>query len=296
MAAAWGVDFVEPDVVLSRDGIPVVLHDIDRERSTEVRSKFPTRHRADGRFYVRDFSLAELKKLHVLERGRADDETQATFPERFPRTHNLNSFRIPTLEEYLEFVEGLRRSTGHKLGVYPEIKAPEFHESEGQDIVAIVHALLIRFGYDKTPELIYLQSFDPKALKRLKNDFSSPLPLIQLIGKNSWKESSADYDALITEKGLKEVSSYAVGIGPSLDQILSYDSQKKKIRVTELPKWARQAGLKIHPYTHRREQIPPIFKNSDEFFSLLKYEAKVDGLFSDFADDVLRWEGRLLKR
>jgi glycerophosphoryl diester phosphodiesterase len=293
MAAAWGVDFIEPDVVLSRDSIPVVLHDIHLESNTDVVQKFPTRKRKDGRYYVRDFTLKELKTLNVRERTKEGSPTEAVFPKRFPRSLNTSSFRIPTLEEYLELIEGLRQTTGHKLGVYPEIKNPEFHEAEGQDITQIVYSMLLKFAYDTMPEKIYIQSFDPRTLKRLKNEFKTPIPLIQLIGKNSWQESSADYESMLTEKGLREIAAYAVGIGPGIDQILNIDPTTKRVEANEIPALARKQGLKIHSYTHRRDQLPSTFISNTELLSILKNDAKVDGIFSDFADEILKWEGRL---
>jgi len=293
MAAAWGVDFVEPDVVLTRDDVPVVLHDIHLEASTDVAKKFPFRKRKDGRYYVRDFRLIEIKTLNVLERAHANRLDDAVFPKRFPRHLNRASFTVPTFEEYLEFVEGLRHSTGRRLGIYPEIKHSEFHAREGQDIVKIVHAMLVRFGYEKTPDLIYLQSFNPADLKRLKHEFGTQIPLVQLIGKNSWNESSADYDQMQSEEGLREIATYASAIGPSLDQLFSIDTSNSLRNSTPLAEHARALGLKLHPYTHRQDPLPVPFRSNTELFEALRDEAQIDGIFSDFADEVLIWLGRL---
>ena len=293
MAAGWGVDFVEPDVVLTRDNVPVVLHDIHLENSTDVAQKFPFRKRKDGRYYVRDFRLREIQTLNVLERSKEHDPTKAVFPNRFPRTLNRNSFRVPSLEEYLEFVEGLRQTTGHKLGVCPEIKSSAFHLKEGQDIVKIVYETVMRFGYEKTPELIYLQSFDPADLKRLKSEMKTKIPLVQLVGKNSWGESAADYEKMLSPEGLKEVANYAQVFSPSLDQLFTSIPGSKQQRADLVSGWAHAAGLKVIPYTHRREQLPEGFDSIETFFKVLKNDSKIDGIFSDSADDVLIWQGRL---
>ncbi|MEO5667110.1 MAG: glycerophosphodiester phosphodiesterase [Bdellovibrionota bacterium] len=293
MAAGWGVDFVEPDVVLTRDSIPVVLHDIQLETSTDVAKKFPFRNRADGHYYVSDFRLKEIKLLHVMERGKDDKPDEAAFPNRFPRTLNRSSFEIPTFEEYLEFVEGIRHSTHRVLGVFPEIKHSEIYAKSGQDIVKIVYEMLARFGYEKKPNLAFIQSFNPKDLQRLKNEMETKIPLVQLIGKNSWKESSADYDTMITPEGLRAISRYAATVSPSLDQLFSFDAASKHLIVNSFVADAHAAGLKVVPYTHRQDPLPAPFKDNDQFFSVLKNEAHIDGLFSDFADEVLIWEGRL---
>lgn len=296
MAAGWGVDFVEPDIVLTKDSIPIVLHDIHLENSTDVAAKFPFRKRKDGRYYVRDLLLKEIRALNVLERSQEQNPNEAAFPGRFPRTLNRTSFHVPTLEEYLEFVEGLRKSTGLRLGVYPEIKSSEFHNHEGQDIVKIVYDTLVRFGYEETPDLIYIQSFDPRDLQRLKTEMGTKIALMQLIGKNEWKESRADYTQMMTEEGLKQVATYAAGIAPSLDLLFSLDSTNKIVRADLLTSRAHAVGLKVHAYTHRQDPLPAHFKSNSELFEILKNQARIDGLFSDFADEVLIWEGRLSRR
>ena len=293
MAAGWGVDFIEPDVVLSRDNIPMVLHDIHLDMNTDVAQKFPFRKRADGRYYVRDFRLRELKTLRVLERSKDSSPSEAVFPKRFPRTLNRNSFEIPTLEEYLDLVQGLKQSTGKSLGVYPEIKNSDFHETEGQDIVKIVYEMLVRFGYEKTPELIFVQSFNPKDLLRLKNKMQTRMPLSQLVGKNSDKESGADYEAMMSDEGLRQVASYAKALAPSLDQVLYLDLASKKLVASTLTSRAHHAGLKVHAYTHRQDPLPRPLTTNEELFSLLKNDAQIDGLFSDFADEVIKWESSL---
>jgi glycerophosphoryl diester phosphodiesterase len=138
VAHAMGADYIEQDVVLSRDGVPVVLHDIQIETVTDVATMFPGRARADGRFYAIDFSLDELKALTVME--RADERGEQVFPDRFPR--GASSFRIPTLAEEIELIQGLNLSTGREAGIYPEIKAPAWHRAQGQDISAIVLGVL----------------------------------------------------------------------------------------------------------------------------------------------------------
>jgi len=281
MAHAWGVDFIEPDVVMTKDNQLVVLHDVHVDSTTNVKSIFPNRMRKDGRYFAIDFTLAELNKLRVTERVKVKDGTRY-FPKRFPL--NKAKFEIPTFAEFIELVQGLNQSTGKKVGIYPEIKNPEFHIKEGKDIAKVFIQVMRKYGYEKSRNA-YIQCFWPATLKRLKNEFKTKIPLIQLIADNSWKETSADYTKMITKQGLVEVSKYASGIGPWIPQVID-----KKHSVTKLVLWAHQAGLSVHAYTHRSEVVSKNFKNEKEFFDLIVKEAKVDGLFSDFADKLINYK------
>ena len=120
-AHALGADFVEQDIVATRDDELIVMHDIHLDRVTNVAERFPGRMRDDGRFYARDFDLHEIQSLNATERRRADGQT-AVFPQRFPTT--IGRFRVPTLREEIKFIQGLNRSTGRDVGIYPEIKRP----------------------------------------------------------------------------------------------------------------------------------------------------------------------------
>ena len=135
LAYAMGADYLEQDVVASRDDQLVVLHDIRLDRVSNVSERFPDRQREDGRFYVRDFDLAELRSLNIYER-RGDDGKTAVYPGRFPT--DRGSFGIATLAEELEMIQGLNRSTGRDVGIYPEIKAPAWHHENGFDLSVAV--------------------------------------------------------------------------------------------------------------------------------------------------------------
>ncbi len=132
MAHAMGADYIEQDVVLSRDGELLVLHDLTLDAVTDVAERFPGRERQDGRFYALDFDLAEIRTLRVHERRRADGEP--AFPGRFARSDV--TFRVPTLREEIALIQGLNRSTGRDVGVYVEPKSPAWHRAEGRDLLA----------------------------------------------------------------------------------------------------------------------------------------------------------------
>ncbi len=281
MAHSWGVDYIEPDVVVTKDDKLVILHDHHIDTTTNVAEIFPNRAREDGRFYAVDFTLAEIKKLSAHERSKFETG-EVYFPKRFPKMKS--SFQVPSFREFIELVQGLNKSTGRSIGIYPEIKKPEFYANEGKDIAKLVLDVLREYGYEENGQAI-LQCFFPPTLKRLKNEFKTKIPLVQLIGSNAWGTNSADNNQLLTKEGLKEISTYAVGIGPWLAHLVKEDGDGYKI--TEVTKWAHEYGLTVHPFTHRLEQIPGFVANNNEFLDLLVHEIGVDGVFSDFADRVI---------
>ncbi len=283
MAHSWGVDYIEPDLVMTKDNQLVILHDPHLDTTTNVKKIYPKRARKDGRFYAVDFTLKEIKKLRVNE--RKDHITgKVVFPQRFPL--KKSRFEVPTLEEFIELVQGLNKSSRKKIGIYPEIKNPEFHQKEGKDITKATINILRKYGYEKNGQAI-IQCFYPPSLKRLKNEFKTKIPLILLIADNSWNESSIDYNSILTKKGIKEVSTYAFGIGPWIPQILKKEGQSYSI--TNLVSWAHKYGLKVHPYTHRKDDLPSFIKNEEQLFNVLIKKVGIDGIFSDFADRVLRY-------
>ena len=146
LAYGLGADFLEQDIVLTKDDVPVVLHDIYLDTVTDVAKRFPDRKRADGRFYVLDLTLAELKQLRVAERFNAKSG-KAVFVKRYPSETSAAEFHVSTLEEELQLIQGLNRSLGRNVGIYPEIKQPKWHREQGHDISRVVLPILARYGY-----------------------------------------------------------------------------------------------------------------------------------------------------
>ena len=154
---------------MTKDGRLVVIHDHFLDGLTDVAQKFPNRHRKDGRYYVIDFTLKEIQSLNMTENFETKDGKQvAVYPGRFPlwKSH----FKIHTFEDELEFIQGLEKSTGKKVGIYPEIKAPWFHHQNGKDIAVETLKVLKKYGYDKKSDMVYLQTFDFNELKRIKTN------------------------------------------------------------------------------------------------------------------------------
>ena len=285
LAHAMGADFLEQDVVLSRDGTAVVLHDIYLEPTTDVRDVFPGRQREDGHYYAIDFTLEELRHLRLHERSyrNASGEVRAVYPTRFPL--QSGSCGIPTLSEEIKFIAGLDRSRGRKTGLYVELKAPNWHAKQGYDVAKVVLQVLAETGYGQRVEQVYLQCFDDKALRYLRHTLKTPLPLIQLIAENSWGEDSeVDYNFLRTDQGLKEIASYADGIGPWLMQIYQGKTDDGQAILSELVSNALGHGLQVHPYTFRADELPRGISNFDELLDIFINQAKITGLFTDFPD------------
>jgi glycerophosphoryl diester phosphodiesterase len=295
LAHAMGANFLEQDVVLSRDGTAIVLHDIHLDSTTDVALRFPGRARSDGRFYAIDFDLHEIRQLRVHERTHPDDKRKgcAVYPERFPVAHAL--FTVPTLAEEMDFLAGLDRSRGCRTGVYIELKSPNWHRREGLDLSAAVLAVLQQTGYRDRPEQVFLQCFDDQTLQQLRGQLTTPLPMIQLIGENAWGEDSdVDYDYLRTPEGLEHVASYAQGIGPFIPHIYLGKSPTGAPQLSALVEQAHAQGLQVHPYTFRRDELPAGIGSFKELLDIFIRQARVDGLFTDFPDLVAdyldQWE------
>ncbi len=287
VAHAMGADYIEQDVVLSRDGTPLILHDIHLDSTTDVEQRFPDRAREDGRYYAADFDLAEIRQLRVHERTRRtrDGTPEAAYPQRFPLEPRL--FSVPTLREEIALISGLDRSRGRTTGLYIELKAPNWHRRQGLDIAAAVMAVLRETGYDRRADQVYLQCFDDATLRRLRSEFNTGLPLIQLIGDNDWKEDTgADYDHMQTDEGLSEIADYATGIGPWIRQIYTGTDAQGAVQLTDLVARAQARGLLVHPYTFRNDELPDGIEEFDQLLDIFVNRAGVDGLFTDFPDLV----------
>ena len=286
MAYAQGAHFIEQDLVMTKDDQVVVLHDHHLDTVTNVRDVFPERARADGRYYVIDFTLAELRQLAVTERFKQSDGAKtAVFEQRFPL--EKSSFRINTFAEEIELIQGLNRSTGRSVGIYPEIKSPAFHRGEGKDISTEVLKVLRTYGYDEQPRHVFLQCFDPAELQRIRGELlpamNMTVPLIQLLG------TEPAFRAALTPDGMKMVASYADGIGPSMQLIVAPGSVAGNLQITKLVELAHDLGLVVHPYTFRRDLLPAYAADYNELLEIFLDDIGVDGVFTDFPDLTIEY-------
>jgi glycerophosphoryl diester phosphodiesterase len=277
VAHAQGADFIEQDVVLTRDDVPVVLHDVFLDAVSDVADIFPDRRRDDGRFYALDFTLAELRRLRLSE--RRDPKTGAQlYPGRFPA--DSGGFRIATLAEELAFLAGLDRSTGRRTGVYPEIKQPAWHRGEGHDMSPLVLRVLREHGFATKDDRCYLQCFDADEVQRLRGPLGWRGRLVQLVGD----APDAGPDPLLEAGALAALAATVDGIGPPLGRVIGPDG-----RPTGLVAAAHGAGLVVHAYTLRRDKLPAFATDADTLLRMLVVDAGIDGIFSDFPDVCVAW-------
>lgn len=277
LAYSQGANYIEQDLVLSKDGIPVVLHDIHLETVTDVEQKFPERMREDKRYYAYDFTLQELKTLRVHE--RQDAEGKQVFANRY---QGQSDFKIATFEEQILLIEQLNRQFSKQVGLYPEIKSPAWHLAEGIDISAIVLAILRKYDLDDANKPIFVQCFDFSEIKRLRQKLGAKVKLVQLIADPAWEESTTDYNYILSPAGLNEVAKYADGIGPWIPQLLNMQTMQP----THVMATAKSAGLVVHPYTFRKDELPANI-NATQSLDILFKVLKVDGIFTDFTDVVV---------
>lgn len=263
MAHALGADYIEPDLVFTKDKVFICLHDIHLEPTTDVEERFPKRKRADGHWYPADFTLAEIKELRVHER----------LPRRFPKSRS--SFEVPTFIEMIELIQGLNETTGRDVGIYPELKAPSWHEREGLPMEEAVLEVLARYGYTGPDSKVYLQCFEAPPLRKIRHELGSTIPTVMLIGGGPAGRK------MLSKEWLGEVATFANGIGPSKALIEANPA---------IVQWAHDLGLKVHPYTFRADDFPEkkyasFSAELEQFFD--RYN--VDGVFTDFPDRAVSY-------
>ncbi|MEH0023000.1 MAG: glycerophosphodiester phosphodiesterase [Desulfobacter sp.] len=315
-----GADYIEQDLVMTKDDRLVVLHDHYLDRVTDVMEKFPKRFRkVDGqkRWFAIDFTLAEIKTLKVSEgfnlKGEAYNATGGDvdvsqlskgFAGRFPLF--TASFEVPSFEEEIELIQGLNQVTGRNVGIYPEFKAPWFHHKEGKDISNAALAVLKKYGYTSKKDKVYVQCFDPNETRRISKTLMPALDIelkvVQLVAETSWNESFEkkngkwvpyNYDWMFKKGAMERIAEYADGLGPWKPMLVDGKSTRDNIIITGMMKDARKAGLEVHPYTFRadRGRIPGYAAGFEDMLDVFYYTVDVDGLFTDFPDravDFLR--------
>lgn len=277
LAFGMGADFLEQDVVATRDDRLVVLHDLHLERVTDVAERYPARRRDDGRWYARDFDLDELLTLNVHERRRANGR-EPVWPERFPT--DSGRFRIATLDAELEMIRGLAASTGRRIGLYPEIKEPAWHREEGVDLTVLLLEKLEEHGYSSRQDPVYLQCFDADELRRVRRELGSELRLVQLLGD----AETGRLPDVTSAGGLRELAGWADGIGPAFGALYTLADIDGQPVSTGIVRRARDAGLAVHPYTFRADALGRGFGSFEEMIVWFVGTLGVDGIFTDFPD------------
>ena len=303
MAHAMNADYIEQDVVMTKDDHLVVLHDPYLDRVTNVMEVFPNRSRlvfGQQRWLAIDFTLMEIKQLKMTEGFTLDPDTNkkiAGYPNRFPLFKS--SFQVATLQEEIELIQGLNYSSGKDIGIYVEIKSPWFHHNEGKDISKLTLQILKQYGYTNKSDKAFVQCFDPDETRRINDELmpelAMDLKLVQLIAETSWNETmrlkdgkliAYNYDWMFKPDAMSKIAEYADAIGPWKAMLVSTKSTTDKLIINDMVENAHQQGMKVHPYTFRKDpsRIPVYASSFENLLDIFLYQIGVDGIFTDFPD------------
>ena len=321
-AIELGADFIEPDLVATKDGVLVARHEPNITGTTDVstRAEFASRKTkkvVDGveeeGWFASDFTLAEIKTLRAVQPMADRDQS-----------HN-GKYQIPTLQEVLDLAKTEGAKAGRTVGVYPETKHPTYHVNLGLKLEDRLLSVLAQYGYTTKSSPVIVQSFEVSNLKYLRT--KTQIRLVQLVDANDVNpdgsmDLTAPYDkpydfavagdkrtiaSLLTPAGLKEVKTYADGIGPWKPYLIPSkqvdankdgkpddlngdgkidDRDRVMMPPTDVVKNAHAEGLMVHPYTFRSEakRLASDFKGDPKAEYKLFYNLGVDGVFSDFPD------------
>ena len=313
LAIKQGADYIEPDMVATKDGHLIARHEPNITNTTDVQShpEFADRRRTavvDGveeiGWFASDFTLAEIKTLRAVQ----------AFPER-PQQFN-GRFQIPTLEEIIALVKRESRRRGRRIGIYPETKHPTYHKSIGLPLEGRLVAALRRAGWNRRRAPVFIQSFEQSNLERLNR--MTPVRLVQLVDAfdvnpdgtlayappfdrpYDWTVSgdprllARTFGFFATDEGLEAVSTYADGIGPWKRYIVSTlgtetEAERTLAPPTDLIERAHDHGLLVHTWTFRNEQFRLVsdYGGNPVNEYLQFYELGIDGVFSDFPDTAV---------
>lgn len=285
MAYAMEPDYIEQDIVLTKDDRAIVIHDRFLDTVSNVAELYPDKKRDDGRYYAIDFTLKEIQTLRIHERVHPGTH-DPIYPNRFPETA-ITSFQIPTFEEEIEMIQGLNKSSGKNIGIYPELKGPAFHKREGKKIEEVVLGVLMKYGYTGRDSNCCVQCFEPDSIKYMRETLKSDLKMVQLVGDNTWEESpGVDYHHMLTPDGLDDVARYADAIGPWIGHIVCDMGKEQDPRITSLVKLAHERNLGIHAFTFRSDSMPMYAHSFDDMLDIFYIKMGIDGIFTDFPDKV----------
>jgi glycerophosphoryl diester phosphodiesterase len=316
-----GADYVEPDLVATKDGVLIARHEPNLIATTNVKDfpQFADRKRlevidgfSEEGFFARDFTLAEIKQLRAVQ----------PLSDRDPSFNG--KFEIPTLDEVIDFVKRKSHEEGRVIGIYPETKHPTYHQEHRLALEDRLLAVLTKHGLNHRRAPVFIQSFETANLKYLRSRTS--VRLVQLVDANDvnpdgtldftppfdrpydWTASGRPglFKDLVTPQGMAEVRTYADGIGPWKPYLMSSackspsngactdttgdglvdERDRVLLPPSDVVADAHKLGLVVHPYTFRNEQkrLASNYSGNPINEYLAFYELGVDGVFSDFAD------------
>ena len=297
-----GADFIEQDLVLTKDQILICRHEPMLSGTTNVETlpQFADRKTTrmlDGvsttDWFASDFTLAEIKTLRAKQ----------SLADR-PQQYN-GQYLIPTFQEVIDLVKAQSAAKGRAIGIYPETKHPTFHESQGLPLTSKLMEALNAAGWNSKEAPVYVQSFEVSNLRAIRDQHRSTVKLVQLYDAYDVDESgrmvmaapngqpydfvvagdARTYNDLATDAGLDFVKTYADGIGPWKPFIQPYvASTKASLPATSLIDRAHQRGLIVHAYTFRNETryLLPAYNNDPKAEYKNFYNLGLDGIFTDY--------------
>jgi len=295
LAIDMGADFIEPDLVSTKDHVLVARHENNITETSDVAQhpEFVGLKRdkvidgvAQSGWFTEDFTLAQLKTLRAIER----------LPALRPANTAFNGvYEIPTFQEVIDLAER------EHVGIYPETKHPTYFDGENLSLEEPLVAALKANGLDRRDAQVFVQSFEVGNLKQLNR--MTKVPLVQLTGATGKPfDDPRTYAQITSPAGLREVARYADGLGPDKNQIVPRDATQHLTAPTSLVKDAHRAGLLVHPYTFRPENnfLPADFREGNPSHPAylgargnqpaelkLFYRLGVDGLFADNPDTAV---------
>jgi glycerophosphoryl diester phosphodiesterase len=278
LAIEMGADYIEPDLVSTKDGVLIARHENEIGATTDVAERFPDRTRTksvDGRsvtgWFSEDFTLAEIKTLRARER--------LAF-----RSHAYDGqFQIPTFDEVIELAQTLGAARGRVVGIYPETKHPAYFRSIRLPLEEPLLASLQKYGWNRRESPVFIQSFEAANLRQLRP--KTTVRLVQLVSSR----------AMVGGDGLKAFAAYADGVGPEKRLVIPVNPDGSLAAPTDLIVRAHAAGLLVHVWTVRveKEFLPAAYQgHAEREFEQLR-ALGADGVFTDFPDVAVKSYGPL---
>jgi glycerophosphoryl diester phosphodiesterase len=309
LAIRLGADVIEPDLVITKDGVLVARHEPELSATTDVAGhpEFAGRRTTKvvngvltAGWFTEDFTLAELRTLHARER----------IPKIRPRNTIYDGrYAVPTFQEVIDLARRASHRYGRKIGIAPETKHPTYFRELGMPLEPALVRALTRNGLNRPDANVWVQSFEVANLIRLRSMLR--VHLVQLLSATGAPYDyvatgkQRTYAELVTPAGLREIARYADVIGPDKNQIVPRDAAGALMSPTRLVQDAHRAGLDVVPYTFRKENafLPIDFRHGtdparygDPFAEYaLFWSLGVDGLFSDNADTAREARDRFVR-
>ena len=288
LAIDLGADYIEPDLVITKDGILIARHENEISETTDIANHPEFAHLKTTKiiddeiktgWFTEDLTIAEIKTLTAQER----------IPQLRPQNTAYNGiFTIPTFQEIIDLAKHKSQTIGRHIGIYPETKHPSYFQSVGLPLEA---TLLLNLQEINLP--IFIQSFEVSNLKELSQ--KTDLPLVQLINNIGKpydfviENDPLTYADLLTQKGLREIAEYAQAIGVHKNLLIPRDNYGKLLSPTSLIIDAHAANLQVHAWTFRNEDffLPLDLQGNPQKEYEIFFSLGIDGVFSDYPDIAL---------